>query len=316
VNFGKVPINKFIYNLPIGDCILCPSIGEDAGVIEVNNKYLIVHSDPITETKGDAGFLSVAVACNDINMKGVKCKWVLTTILLSDISHLESIISGISEACNIIGCKVIGGHTEVTSGIDKDIVITTAMSSSNSFLNYNNVKPGMKVILVGSPAIEGTWILAKDYESILLQKGINKQVIESARRFKYDIIVENKALKVSQYAVVMHDATEGGVMQALFELAKASGYTVSVDLSKVKLRYETSVITKALGIDPFRLISSGAFIVVSEKADEIIGLLDEVYVLGEVRKGDPVLEVKGLGIFNEDFEEELVRFESGNISWR
>ncbi|MEM0263780.1 MAG: AIR synthase family protein [Saccharolobus sp.] len=311
MNFGKVSIKKFLYNLPIGNCLICPSIGEDAGVVELKDKYLIIHSDPITETRDDSGFLSIAVACNDVNMKGAECKWVVTTILLSDISHLDNIISGINEACNIIGCKVIGGHTEVTNSVKQDIVVTTAFSASDKFLDYSNIKEGMKVILIGSPGIEGTWILAKDYEELLLNKGVKKEIIEiSKRKFKYDIIVQDRALRVSKFAIAMHDATEGGIMQALLEVAKASGYTVSVDLENIKLREETRVITKALNIDPFKLISSGAFIVVTDKVNEVLSNVDEAYVIGKIEKGDPVLNVKGVGVFNEDFEEELVRFES------
>jgi len=316
VSFGKIPVNKFINKLPIGDCEICPSIGEDAGVIEVNEKYLIIHSDPITETREDAGFLSVAVACNDINMKGVKCKWVINTILLSHVTHLEKIITGISEACNIIGCKILGGHTEVTDGISKDIVVTTALSTNNSFLSYNNVKEGMKVILVGNPGIEGTWILAKDYEDLLTLKGVDKKIIENAKKFRNDIIIQDKALKIKDYVAVMHDATEGGILQALLEIAKASNHKVVVDLEKIKLRDETRVISSALNIDPFKLISSGAFIAISDKPDLIINSVSDAYIIGEVLKGDPILHVKGVGDFNEDFEEELVEFESRYNGWR
>ncbi|WP_338599488.1 AIR synthase family protein [Sulfolobus tengchongensis] len=312
MNFGKVSINKFIYNLPIGDCVICPSIGEDAAILKPEEKYIILHSDPITESKSDSGFLSVAVACNDINMKGAKCKWVNNVILLSDISHLTYVIFGIAEACNLIGCKVIGGHTEVTNSVKQDIVITTAMGTSDRFLSYDKVMDGMKVILVGSPGIEGTWILAKDYEDLLLRKGVSKEVIFKAKQFKYDIIVQERALNVVEYATAMHDATEGGVMQALVEIARASGYTISVNLDKIKVRYETKIITSALGIDPLKLISSGAFLVVTENPEKVLEKTSEAYVIGEVRKGDPVLEVQGVGSFSEDFEEELVRFESSN----
>ncbi|AKA75038.1 AIR synthase [Saccharolobus solfataricus] len=315
MNFGKVPINKFIYNLPIGDCLTCPSIGEDAAVLEAKDKYLIVHSDPITEAKSDSGFLSIAVACNDINMKGAQCRWVNSIILLSDISHLNATISAISEACNLIGCKVVGGHTEVSDKVKQDIIITTAIGVSNKFLSYKNVKEGMKVVLVGSPGIEGTWILAKDYDQLLLEKGISREIIEKAKEFKKDIVVQPKALSILDYVVAMHDATEGGIMQAMLEVAKASGYTVSINLDKIVLRRETKIITKALNIDPLRLISSGSFIAVSNTPEKILERISEAYIIGEIKRGDPVLEIKGVGTFNQDFEEELVKFESNYLGW-
>lgn len=34
---GKVNIEKFIHELPVGDCVVCPSLGEDVAVISTKN---------------------------------------------------------------------------------------------------------------------------------------------------------------------------------------------------------------------------------------------------------------------------------------
>ncbi|BDC18404.1 AIR synthase-related protein [Acidianus sp. HS-5] len=309
MSFGKVPLKEFLYKIPSGNCEICPSIGEDDAIIKVNEPYIAIHSDPITESSVDPGFLSIAVACNDVNMKGTRCKWVLTTILLSTKKSLDRILSGINEACSILGCNVVGGHTEVVMNLPSDIVVTTAFSTTDKVLTARNAKEGDYVVMVGSAGIEGTWILANQFEDYLLKAGVKKETIESAKRFKHDIIVQEKALKVSEYAIGMHDTTEGGVLQALMEISKLSNLRAVIDPSLIPVRRETLEITKALSIDYLRLVSSGAFLVVTRNPEEVMKKVSEGNVIGRLIKGGPGLHLEGVGDFNEDFEEELVRFE-------
>jgi hydrogenase maturation factor len=310
VSFGKVPLKDFLHKIPSGNCEICPSVGEDDAIIKIDKPYIIIHSDPITESSVDPGFLSIAVACNDVNMKGAPCKWALTTLLLSSRESLDRILSGINEVCKILGCNVVGGHTEVVMNLPSDIVVTTAFSTTDKILTARNAKDGDYIVMVGSAGIEGTWILANQFEDYLLKLGVKKETIESAKRFKYDIIVQEKALNIVEYAIGMHDATEGGVLQAILEIAKLSNLRAVINPNLIPVRKETLEITRALSIDYLRLISSGAFLVITRNPEEVVNKVEESNVIGRLIKGEPSLHLEGVGDFNEDFEEELVRFES------
>ena len=305
--FGKVPLKDFLNKIRTGNCEVCPSIGEDAAEIKTEGKYLVIHSDPITEAGKDAGFLSIAVACNDINMKGVPCKWVLTTILLSKRENLDEVLSGINEACQTLNCSVVGGHTEVTRGLQQDIVITTAFAFSDRILKLSDGKVGDYIGIFGYAGLEGTWILANEYGEELLRRGVSMKTIEKAKQLKRLIPVQEVAMKVKDYVVAMHDATEGGVYQALLEIAKATGKKVVIE-RKPPILNETAEITKALNLNPYTLISSGAFVVITrepKKIEELGG-----FIIGKIVEGESVLEIKGEGVYENDFEEELVKFES------
>lgn len=310
MSFGKVPVREFLPKIKTGDCEICPAIGEDDAIVKTNEPYIVIHSDPITESFIDPGFLSVAVACNDVNMKGVKCRWVLTTILLSSRKSLDKIIDGINYSCERIGCSVVGGHTEVVMNLLSDIVVTTAFSTSSKILSIKNAQPGDYAVIVGSAGIEGTWILASEFSDILLKNGVSKEIIEKAKQYKDDIIVQEKAIAISDLAIGMHDCTEGGVYQALLEVAKLSGLKVKINPDKIPIRYETAIITSRLRINPYTLISSGSFIVITKEPEEVMKRVNEASIIGRLEKGEPVLEVEGVGVFNEDFREELIEFES------
>ena len=305
--FGKVPLKDFIDKIKSGNCEVCPSIGEDAAIVKTVGKYLVIHSDPITEAGKDAGFLSISVACNDVNMKGVPCKWVLTTILLSKRENLNEILGGINEACQMLNCSVVGGHTEVTKGLQQDIVITTAFSFSDRILRLSDGKVGDYIGFFGYAGLEGTWILSNEYWEELLRRGVSRETIERSRQLKRLIPVQEIAMRIKDYVVAMHDATEGGVYQALLEIAKATGKKVVVE-KKPPILNETIEITRVLNLNPYTLISSGAFVVITREPEKIEKLGGAI--IGRIVEGESVLEIKGEGVYENDFEEELVKFES------
>ena len=75
----------------------------------------------------------------------------------------------------------------------------------------------------------------------------------------------------------MHDATEGGLLGALYELAMASGVGFEIDLASVPIREETRLICHAAGVDPLRLMSSGSMIIATRDPE---GAVDRIQSQG------------------------------------
>jgi hydrogenase expression/formation protein HypE len=73
----------------------------------------------------------------------------------------------------------------------------------------------------------------------------------------------------------MHDVTEGGVEGAAFEMADFSKVGVTLDQRRVPFTDCSKAICDALGLDPFRLISSGALMIASSEPDKVIKALEE-----------------------------------------
>jgi hydrogenase expression/formation protein HypE len=58
----------------------------------------------------------------------------------------------------------------------------------------------------------------------------------------------------------MHDATEGGVLGGLYEVAEASGVGLRIDQSAIPVRPEVAAVCAAAGIDPYFSISEGTLV--------------------------------------------------------
>jgi len=261
--------------------LLGPSIGEDAAVIDFGDRTLVVHSDPITGAVENVGWLAVNVCTNDIATRGVRPHWILTVILLPEnftVNQLKHITTQIHEAAKQLGTALVGGHSEVTVGINRPIIITTAIGETvdKKFVRTSGAKVGDSIIVTKGAAIEGTAILAHELSSFLEEK-IGKKTIEKAKKFiKMTSVVKDALTAVEAGEVhAMHDATEGGVAGGLQEIAWASNVGVIVHEKKIPVRSETDAICKALGIDPLKTISSGTLLIAarSESAEKIVAAL-------------------------------------------
>jgi hydrogenase maturation factor len=139
---------------------------------------------------------------------------------------------------------------------------------------------------------EGTAILARE-KAEELRGRVDPDVLVRAARLLIDpgISVVKAALAIEAGEIVhaMHDPTEVGLATGLFELTAPSGLGLRVVREHVAVLPETSEICKALGLDPLRLIASGALLVAAAPAgaDRVLRAIRDAGVpasiIGEVR---------------------------------
>lgn len=157
----------------------------------------------------------------------------------------------------------MGGHTEVTPGLTRSLVVSAAIgrAPSGGFVSAGGGRPGDAVVLTKGAGIEGTAILAADLAD-RLRPLVGEAVLDRARGF-LDLIsvVPEGRVGARCGASAMHDVTEGGVLNGVWELAEASGCGVRLEADAVPVLPETRQICEALGADPLGLIGSGAMLI-------------------------------------------------------
>ncbi|MEM4690807.1 MAG: AIR synthase family protein [Desulfurococcaceae archaeon] len=328
---GKLPWNilwEFIKILPIEDIdlVMGPSFGEDSAVLRVKDGFLVVHTDPITAASRRAGWLAIHISANDVAVRGVKPKWFLITALLPpsyEYDDIREVFIDASRALKEVDGVVVGGHTEITPDLNRPILVVTSMGYTNSRVIYTrDAKPGDKVVIIGRVGGEGAGVLAWDFEKVLLDRGVDKNIVDKAKRFIEDVSVVNKALLIKDYVNTMHDPTEGGLIQGLREVAVASGVNIIVDLEKVFIDEVVDNVVKCFNLDPLRILSSGLLVttVPRNKFEDLISIVEKenwsYSVIGEVVKGDGelILRTKGniVEVINEDVIDEIYKLYSRN----
>jgi len=256
--------------------IVGPKIGEDAAVLDMGDRYLVITTDPITFTEERIGWYCVHVNANDVAVKGAIPRWFTATLLLpekrTDTAMVEKIFQDIFETCQLLNISLCGGHTEITEGIERPILVGQMLGevSKEQLVTLDRMVPGDRILLTQSIAIEGTSILAKEKENSLL-KETNAHMIQKAKNLLVDpgISVVEASLVACRAASLhgMHDPTEGGISTALWELAQAGRCGMKISGEAIPLLPETKIFSEILEFDPWGLLASGALLIVVDPED-------------------------------------------------
>jgi len=245
------------------ELLLGPEFGVDVAVIRTPSGYLITSTDPITGQVADVGWYSVHVSCNDVATSGNRPQFVETVVMVGEDEgdeRIESISKGIARAAKAVGADVVGGHTERTPGLSRSIVVTTAFAFAKDYVTAAGAKEGDAIILTKTAGIEGTSILAAQFEDRLAALG-RRTIAEGKNLDKLlGVVDEGEAAFGSGGVHAMHDPTEGEVLGGLYEMGVGSGLGFRLEEAKIPLARSTREIAGALGADPLRLIASGSML--------------------------------------------------------
>ncbi|HDI02405.1 MAG TPA: hydrogenase assembly protein HupF [Ignisphaera sp.] len=305
---GKLSIDlleKYVFNrIGIRDpkVLVGPMYGEDAAIIDLDDKVLIVHVDPITAAEDLIGWLAVHIASNDIAVRGAKPRWLLPVLYLpvdSSENLLDKITAQIDKAAKEIHAMIVGGHSEYTPGIERPLISMTAIgiAPKNRYVVTSGAKPGDIVLMTKYAGLEGTAIIATDFKDILLSKGIPKNLIDRASKFieMISVIKEALALAEAKLANSMHDPTEGGILGGVAEIAYASNVKIEIWEESIPISNETEIICQALNLDPLKLISSGVLLatIPKDRVEEALNTIKSIgipcAVIGKVGEGIGVI---------------------------
>jgi hydrogenase expression/formation protein HypE len=239
-------------------------------VLDMGDRFLVAKTNPITFATDEIGWYVVNVCVNNMVVRGVRPRWMLNCILLPEGKTTPQMVEGIFrqiyEASSQVGVLIIGGHTEVTYGLDRPIITGFVIGEIDRehLIATGGAKVGDTIMVTKALGVEGTAIIAREKADDLKQKGCSADFIARAQNFLYDpgISVFQDALTAAETGLIhsMTDATEGGLATALHELAEAAEVGVLIEAENVPVLPETAQICAEYGIDPMGLIASGMLI--------------------------------------------------------
>ena len=303
-------------NIEIQDSrvIMGSKVGEDAAVIDIpGDNYLVTKTDPITFATDEIGYYTVIVNVNDIVCTGAKPNWFQSTILLPEkqttSSMIEKIFKRIHDTCKSMDITVVGGHTEITSGFERPIVIGSLIGEvpKDKLVLTSGAKPGDALILTKGIFIEGTSLIGREKQKELLNHKLSNEFIKRCQDYLFDpgICIFKEALLANSHFEInsMHDPTEGGLACGIAEMAIASDTGVIIDRKKIKILAEPLKLSEIFNLNPMSTISSGSLLIAIDNdfSSELINLLKKNQIEAE-NIGEFVSRKKGLLIKEEDGE--------------
>lgn len=255
------------------DIIIPPGIGEDTVAVKAGGEtVLVMKSDPITFVTNEIGYYTVLINVNDIATAGAKPRWMLNTLLFpvgTTPSSALFIMNELKMVCRKWGISLCGGHTEITSAVNRPIAIGMLVGTveKDKLIDKRRMQEGDQILITKRVAVEGTAIIAGELSDRLRKMGLSQEQIESGIKLKEEISIVKEAMIAAEHGGIsaMHDVTEGGLATAITELSIAGNQKLRIQLEKIPFYPITEIFCKKLHLDPLGLIGSGVLLICCRK---------------------------------------------------
>lgn len=283
MKIGKLPnevlaemIKDLVYDRR--EVVLGAKIGRDTAILDFREKLCVISTDPITGTDKDIGNIAMNIATNDLSTEGAMPVACMLTVLMppeTELEEFKSIIEDIKSQSEKLNIAIVGGHTEVTDAVNRIVISATVLGSIDRPYREKEVFTDDLIVVTKSLGIEGTYILAKEYEGKIRSKISDSEYAEAISYGEKLSVLEEGIIAKQHGAKYMHDITEGGVLGALWETWAATKKGLVAFGYKLPISAITEKICTIMGVNPFRLISSGSLLMVISPSDYEI--LKEIY---------------------------------------
>jgi hydrogenase expression/formation protein HypE len=329
LELGKFPpdlLEKLLAKTALRDprVLVGPKVGEDAAIIDMGEQLLVAKSDPVTFATDLIGWYAVQVNANDVACTGGVPKWFLATILVPESfsqAKAEGVFDQVLDACQALGVTLIGGHSEVTYGIDRPIIMGSMLGevAKEQLVRAGGAREGDSIVITKGIAIEGTALLARDCADALKQAGVNGEVIRRASTFLINpgisVITDSRSATSAVQVHSLHDPTEGGLITGLREVAQASRLGLAIEADSVPVLPECQTICRALDLDPLGLLASGTLLITLLAGDvpALLSALEKEGILGwEI--GQMIAPEEGLIMIGSEGEVPLPEFSRDELA--
>ncbi len=265
-------------------------IGEDCAIFSFPGALFSAVSEAAIFKETD--MVRILVKCaNNLAAAGASPMAVQIALVLpqgTEEQLLKGLMAAAEETGNRLGMQIAGGHTTVSRHVDCPIACVTAygipMTELGACENSSAVssglesplcttrgaRPGQDIVLTKWIALEGTAILA-ELKREQLKGRYPAHLVEEAEGFdRYLSIIPEAAVAVKSGVRVMHDASEGGILATLWELAECSGVGLTIDLRKIPIRQETVEVCEFCEVNPYMLASGGCLVLVADHGESMV----------------------------------------------
>src|ERR1035437_1649964 len=225
--------------------IVPPMIGYDAGVHLLHGKYVAVSTDPCTGVPEEwFGWLLINYAASDVALFGAKPEFCTINLLGPTGTKPEvfqKIMKQTCKAADELDIAIVRGHTGMYGSLKDLLWVCTVYGNvePRKLITPGNGKTGDLILCTKPLGLETITNLSLTYPALAQTIfGKQQQKILASKVHMQSCVRE--ALELAEISGVhaMHDATEGGFMAALNELAQASNVGFKVKWEQLPLNKE------------------------------------------------------------------------------
>ncbi len=280
---------------PRPEVLVGPRFGADCAIVKLGaGRVMAITTDPLSLVPALGPAASAKLACHliasDLWTSGIPPAYAAVTLSLPpDLpdGDLAAYAITMSEAWESLGIAAVTGHTGRYAGLSSTLIGAATLigvGDEGRYLTPAMATPGDRVIVTKGCAIEATAVAARLFPE-RLARHLDPDGVARARGLldRVSVVTDCRALVrigVRERGVTaLHDATEGGVLGGLVELARACRHDLRVERARIPISSEARAACEAFGgIDPYWTLSEGTLIATVKPArlgDALAALIEE-----------------------------------------
>jgi hydrogenase maturation factor len=297
--------------------VVGPGIGLDNAILALGRgRVLVVTSDPVSVIPAMgmelSAWLSVHLIASDYATSGLNPEFGAFTLNFPNEMNdqaREVYLRAIGTECRKLGIALVSGHTGSYPGSKFTVVgggVMFGFGREGGYVTPAMARAGDVVLMTKHAAIEATASLAQSFPEYIEAK-IGKIRARTAQRMVRLCSTVNDAKTAAKAGLgkngvtSMHDATEGGVLGGLDEMAFASGQAFVIDRNKIPVSAEAMKTCAAFKIDPLTSLSEGVLLITCNprSSEELKRRMSKNEIqateIGSVRRGSGLWTSRGRG---------------------
>src|SRR3989304_8284346 len=245
--------------------IVPPMPGYDAGVHLLGDKYVVVATDPCIGVPDEwFGWLLINYAASDVALFGAKpefCTVNLLAPLATKPIVFQTIMRQVCCAADELNMAIVRGHTGTYDGLSKTLGVCTAYGTvaKEKIITPGNAKAGDLILCTKAVGFETLINFSLTRKSFAKSLFGTQEAEQLMKLVKMESCVK-EALALAEIGGVhaLHDATEGGLTNALNEVAEASSLGFRIEFEELPITPEMNALQKRFGVSLEQVLSASS----------------------------------------------------------
>lgn len=214
----------------------------------------------------DIGTYALAAAVNFLEAEGAVCIGARAQILFpprADRSNVYALEKSFRKICLGRGIEKIETHIQCNPLAAVPAITVLACGAAGPHAEPLNARAGDTIVLVKWIGIEGMLRIA-DEKGDELRSRFAPVFIRQIQSWRKELFA-GKELDIARRAGVssVRQITEGGILAALWNLAKDTGLGLDLDMKRISVLQETIEVCEQYRLNPYQLTSAGSFLMVT-----------------------------------------------------